>query len=213
MAVAPLNKFLTFSVPIVPGEQTIYSAPVGVSAIVLRAQVANVAKGETYPTVTVTHRRKTNKTGNTRDIRIVKNTEIPPEDALIVIDGRFVLERTALITDSLVISGSQTGIVSIFNCEYDEPTGITTIITWDYHNFSVGDEITMSDLKFTTAGDYMSDTDKAMIEQLRNWSKENARLEQIANRLEALVEKSARHEVLLEKMEKYSTQMSLMESK
>jgi len=71
----------------------------------------------------------------------------------------------------------------------------------------------MSDLKFTTAGDYMSDTDKAMIEQLRNWSKENARLEQIANRLEALVEKSARHEVLLEKMEKYSTQMSLMESK
>jgi len=71
----------------------------------------------------------------------------------------------------------------------------------------------MSDLKFTTAGDYMSDTDKAMIEQLRNWSKENARLEQIANRLEALVEKSARHEVLLEKMEKHSTQMSLMESK
>jgi hypothetical protein len=149
MAVAPLNKFLTFSVPIVPGEQTIYSAPVGVSAIVLRAQVANVAKGETYPTITVTHRRKTNKTGNIRDIRIVKNTEIPPEDALIVIDGRFVLERTALITDSLVISGSQTGIVSIFNCEYDEPTGITTIVTWDYHNFSVGDEITMSGLKFT----------------------------------------------------------------
>jgi hypothetical protein len=30
MAVAPLNKFLTFSVPVAPGEQVIYSTPVGV---------------------------------------------------------------------------------------------------------------------------------------------------------------------------------------
>ena len=41
MAVAPLNKFLTIAVPVAPGEQTIYTAPVGTSAIVLYAQVAN----------------------------------------------------------------------------------------------------------------------------------------------------------------------------
>lgn len=149
MAVAPLNKFLTFAVPVAPGEQVIYNAPVGVSAIVLRAQVSNVGIGETYPKITVTHRRKTNRTNNVRDTRIVKNTEIPPEDSLVVIDGRFVLERTATISDSLVIEGTQAGIVSIFDCKYHEPTGITTIVTWQYHNFKVGDEITMSGLKFT----------------------------------------------------------------
>tara|TARA_R110000796_G_scaffold76195_1_gene170609 strand:- start:259 stop:495 length:237 start_codon:yes stop_codon:yes gene_type:complete len=72
----------------------------------------------------------------------------------------------------------------------------------------------MSDLKFATAGDYsdymdaMSTiSDSAMVEQLRNWSTVNVRLEQIADRFEALVEKAARHEVLLEKVEKYSAQM------
>ena len=55
MAVAPLNKFLTIAVPVAPGEQTVYTAPTGVSAIVLYAQVSNVGIGETYPTVTFTH--------------------------------------------------------------------------------------------------------------------------------------------------------------
>jgi len=149
MAVAPLNKFLTFAVPVAPGEQVIYEAPVGVSAIVLRAAVANVGIGETYPRVTVIHRRKTNRTGNTRDTRIIKNAEIPPEDQLIVIDGRLVLERTALISDSIVISGITSGYVGIFTCGYDEPTGILTVVTSDPHNFVVGQEITMSGLEFS----------------------------------------------------------------
>ena len=51
MAVAPLNKFLTIAVPVAPGEQTVYTAPTGSSAIVLYAQVSNVGIGETYPTV------------------------------------------------------------------------------------------------------------------------------------------------------------------
>ena len=82
----------------------------------------------------------------------------------------------------------------------------------------------MSDLKFTTAGDYMSDShdrfntteitksDNAMIEQLRNWSDANSRLAQIADRFEALVEKAVRHEVLLKKVEKYSAQFKQAES-
>lgn len=149
MAVAPLNKFLTFAVPVAPGEQVIYEAPVGVSAIVLRAAVANVGIGETYPKVTVIHRRKTNRTGNTRDTRIIKNCEVPPEDQLLVIDGRLVLERTALISDSIVISGITSGYVGIFTCGYDEPTGILTVVTSDPHSFVAGQEITMSGLEFT----------------------------------------------------------------
>ena len=74
MAVAPLNKFLTIAVPVAPGEQTVYTVPVGISAILLYAQVANVGVN-TYPTVTLTHRRKSTSSrtnGNTRNIRLIK---------------------------------------------------------------------------------------------------------------------------------------------
>jgi hypothetical protein len=151
MAVAPVNKFLTIAVPVAPGEQTVYSTPTGVSSIILYAQVSNVGVN-TYPSITFTHRRRTNKTGNTRDIRIIKESEVPPNDSLIIIDGRLVLERTALISDSVVIRGTQTGIVTVTNCLYDTYTGITTITTSTAHNFVANDQVTMSGLNFTCTG-------------------------------------------------------------
>ena len=156
MAVAPLNKFLTIAVPVAPGEQTVYTTPVGVSAILLYAQVANVGVN-TYPTVSLTHRRKSTSArtaGNTRNIRVVKDVEIPPNDAVVIIDGRLVLERTAIITDSVVIKGTQAGIVTITNCVYDNNSGITTVTTQSVHNFNVGDEVTMSGLAFTCSGSF-----------------------------------------------------------
>lgn len=152
MAVAPLNKFLTIAVPVAPGEQTVYTTPVGVSAIVLYAQVSNVGIGDTYPTVTFTHRRTSTATrtsGNVRNNRLIKNVEVPPDDSLIIIDGRLVLERTAIVSDSIVIEGTQAGIVSVYNCKYDHTTGLTTVTTYGSHNFSIGDQITMSGLAFT----------------------------------------------------------------
>jgi hypothetical protein len=151
MAVAPVNKFLTIAVPVAPGEQTVYSTPTGVSSIILYAQVSNVGVN-TYPSVTFTHRRKTNKTGNSRDIRIIKESEVPPNDSLIIVDGRLVLERTALISDSVVIQGTQSGIVTVTGCLYDTYTGITTITTLTSHNFAANDQVTMSGLKFTCTG-------------------------------------------------------------
>jgi hypothetical protein len=154
MAVAPLNKFITIAVPVAPGEQTVYTTPVGVSAIILYAQVSNVAGITTYPTITFTHRRKSTASrtaGNTRNNRIVRDAEVPPNDSLIIIDGRLVLERTALISDSIVISGTQSGIVTVTDCKYTNTTGITTVTTLTPHNFNVGDEVTMSGLAFTCA--------------------------------------------------------------
>ena len=151
MAVSPLNKFITVAVPVAPGEQTIYTAPTGVSSIVLYASVSNVGI-DTYPSITFTHRREStaSKTlGNVRNIRIIKNAEIPPQDALVIIDGRLVLERSALIKDSIVINGVQDGIVAISTVQYDNTTGITTVETATPHGFDVDDEITMSGLKFT----------------------------------------------------------------
>jgi len=154
MAVAPLNKFITIAVPVAPGEQTVYTAPTGVSSIVLYASVANVGIN-TYPTVTFTHRRKStaSKTsGNTRNIRVIKEAEIPPNDSLVIIDGRLVLERTALIQDSVIIEGTQSGIVAVSTAQYDNNTGITTITTSTPHGFNVNDEVTMSGLAFTCNG-------------------------------------------------------------
>ena len=76
----------------------------GASSIVLYASVANVGIGDTYPTVTFTHRRTStaSKTsGNVRDTRVIKNGEIPPNDSLIIVDGRLVLERSSLKRDSV----------------------------------------------------------------------------------------------------------------
>ena len=151
MAVAPLNKFLTVAVPVAPGITTVYTTPTGVSAIVLFATVANVGIN-TYPTLTFTHRRRSTSTqtfGNTRNIRVIKEAEIPPNDSLVVIDGRLVLERTALISDSIVVSGVQSGIVSITDAVYDHVSGVATITTQENHNFNVDDEVTMSNLNFT----------------------------------------------------------------
>jgi hypothetical protein len=151
MAIAPVNKFLTIAVPVAPGEQTVYSTPTGVSSIILYAQVSNVGVN-TYPSITFTHRRKTNKTGNIRNIRVIKESEVPPNDSLIIIDGRLVLERTALISDSIVIQGTQSGIVTVTGCLYDTYTGITTVTTLTAHNFVVNDQITMSGLAFVCTG-------------------------------------------------------------
>ena len=158
MAIAPLNKFLTIAVPVAPGIQELYKAPVGTSAIVLAAQVAHVGVGNTFPRVTFTVRRTSTATrtaGNIRDNRIANEIEIPPNDALILIDGRLVLERTALVSDSLLINGVQSGITTINDVKYHHPTGLTTVTTLDPHGFSEGDKITMAGIAFTcpsTAG-------------------------------------------------------------
>lgn len=157
MAVAPLNKFRTIAVPVAPGVSTVYTAPTGTSAIVLFATVANVGIGTTYPKVTFTHQRKslaTRTSGNIRNHRIIKEAEIPPNDSLVVVEGRLVLERTALVQDSITISGIQSGIVDITNVVYDNNTGLTTV-TAPGHSFSVGDEVTMSGIAFTcSSGNY-----------------------------------------------------------
>ena len=148
MAIAPVNKFITIAVPVAPGEQVLYSTPTGRSSIILYAQVSNVAAASTFPKVSFTHRRKTNKTGYIRNNRIIKEAKVPPNDSLIIIDGRLVLQRDAIISDSVVIVGVQSGITSITNCLYDFNTGITTVTTLTNHNFSVGNQITMSGLSF-----------------------------------------------------------------
>jgi len=152
MAIAPVNKFVSIAVPVSPGLQKLYEVPTGTSALLLYTQVSNVGIGVTYPKVTFTQKRTSRSTGNTRDIRVVKDAEIPPNDAVILVDGRLVLEKTPLILDQLYIQGSQQGVGIITNVLYDEPSGIATVFTKTNHNFSVSNPITLSGIAFTCSG-------------------------------------------------------------
>ena len=152
MAIAPVNKFVSIAVPVAPGLQKLYEVPTGTSALLLYTQVANVGIGTTYPTVTFTQKRTSRSTGNTRDIRVVKDAEIPPNDAVILIDGRLVLEKTPLVLDQIYIQGTQEGVGIITDVTYDEPSGIATVFTKTDHNFNVTDPITLSGIAFTCSG-------------------------------------------------------------
>ena len=152
MAIAPVNKFVSISVPVAPGLQKLYEVPTGTSALLLYTQVANVGIGTTYPTVTFNIKRQSRSTGNTRDIRVIKDVEIPPNDAVILVDGRLVLEKTPLVLDQLYINGTQQGVGIITGVSYDEPSGIATVFTKTNHNFNVTDPITLSGIAFTCSG-------------------------------------------------------------
>ena len=151
MAIAPVNKFINIAVPVAPGAQKLYEVPTGTTSLLLYAQVANVGIN-TYPTVTFLQRREQRSTGNTRDIRVLKDVEIPPNDAVILVDGRMVLEKTPLVLDQIYITGTQENVGIITGVTYDEPTGIATVMCKDKHNFSVDDPITMGGIYFTCTG-------------------------------------------------------------
>ena len=152
MAIAPVNKFVSIAVPVAPGLQKLYEVPTGTSALLLYTQVSNVGIAVTYPTVTFVQKRTSRSTGNTRDIRVIKDAEIPPNDAVILIDGRLVLEKTPLVLDQIYVQGTQDGVGIITHVSYDEPSGIATIFTKENHNFTNGDPVTMSGIAFTCLG-------------------------------------------------------------
>ena len=152
MAIAPVNKFVSIAVPIAPGLQKLYEVPTGTSALLLYTQVSNVGIGNTYPTVTFIQKRTSRSTGNTRDVRIIKDAEIPPNDAVILVDGRLVLEKTPLVLDQIYVQGTQEGVGIIENVDYDEPSGIATITAKSAHNLNVTDPVTLAGIAFTCSG-------------------------------------------------------------
>jgi len=150
MAIAPVNKFISIAVPVAPGLQKLYEVPTGTSALVLYAQVANVGVG-TFPTVTFLQRRESRSTGLRRDIRVIKDVEIPPNDGVILVDGRMVLEKTPTTLDRIFISGVQSGVSTVTDVSYHEPLGVATVTTIGNHGFLKGDKITMGGIAFTCA--------------------------------------------------------------
>ena len=152
MAIAPVNKFVSIAVPVSPGLQKLYEVPTGTSALLLYTQVSNVAVGVTFPKVTFVQRRESRSTGNTRDVRVIKEVEIPPNDAVILVDGRLVLEKTPKVVDRIFVEGTQQNVGIITNVLYDEPSGIATVFTKEAHGFGANDPITLAGIAFTCSG-------------------------------------------------------------
>jgi hypothetical protein len=98
MAGLPLNKFKSVPLPVTTAVQTVYTAPLGITSIVLMAQVANVLPSAPAPTVSFSH--YSFKTGLTT--YIVYQATVPPNDALILLGGKLVLETG----DQISIQGS-----------------------------------------------------------------------------------------------------------
>lgn len=93
----PLNQFRTISAILYDYPQLLYTTPTEVATIILTAQVSNT--GEDYANVTFIHRSNI-LFGGTRiltDTELVRNFEIPKNDAASVIVGKIVLEEDQAI--------------------------------------------------------------------------------------------------------------------
>ena len=94
MAVLPLNSFRTITIPVTKTGQTfIYTCPVGVTAIILLVQIANI--GDDTAAVDFYHVHLTTKS------LLVKGALIPANDALNPLSGRLVIEEG----DSIFVQG------------------------------------------------------------------------------------------------------------
>lgn len=105
MAQQPLNTYRTVTGIVSTSNEEIYRTKTGYTSIVLYAQVANTGTG--VGTVTFYHQRenRTQSGVSTTQTEIIKDGAVIPNDALVLLDGRLVLERTALKTDSIRIVG------------------------------------------------------------------------------------------------------------
>lgn len=92
----PLNTFKTTTANVTTTVSTIYTAPAGVTTVILLAQVANI-HGSNSVTITANHVRGSNSTA------IIRNTVVPINDAVNLLTGKLILQTG----DSFTISASE----------------------------------------------------------------------------------------------------------
>lgn len=107
MAAVPLNRFRTIRKNIGINTVGIYTCPVGVSGIIILAQVTNITSDETPYQVTAIHSRPSESPS---DFKFANGTYIPANDSINLIpDGRLSLETN----DVIKVSASQNNKLNI----------------------------------------------------------------------------------------------------
>lgn len=99
MAAVALNSFKTIRKSITTSPVGIYTCPIGVSAIVLLAQVTNLTSNTTSQ-VTALHSRPSESPA---DYEFANGAYVPPNDSInLITDGRLTLDTN----DSIKVSAS-----------------------------------------------------------------------------------------------------------
>lgn len=89
MAQLALNSFKTKTLEVTTSEQTVYTAPVGYTSIILYSHITNV--GSSSATFTISHYRNSTQT------EIIKDGTVPINDAYIPLQGKLVLETGDIV--------------------------------------------------------------------------------------------------------------------
>ena len=105
MATLPLNSFKTLAFELTTSTQTIYETPADLTTIVLGAQVTNIGS------VPVTVRFTLVK--NSTNFVMLKDFEIPVNDAAEATTGKLVIETGASVTASAGANNSVNLVLSI----------------------------------------------------------------------------------------------------
>jgi hypothetical protein len=94
MAVGALNTFKTVTANVTTSLETIYTAPSSYTGIVLMAQISNISENTSNVTFVLT--------ANTADYELLKQFDIPRNDAISGTVGKLIIEEG----NSVKISGS-----------------------------------------------------------------------------------------------------------
>jgi len=100
MALIPLNKYKTQTAVLSTNTTaTVYTAPIGVTSIILMAQVSNVTTQTQYVTLIHSRNRRVppDARGNNEQLagiktELVRNYAIPRDDAASLVTGKLILE-------------------------------------------------------------------------------------------------------------------------
>ncbi len=131
MAQLPLNKFLTKTVMVTTSSNyfnysggtttTVYTAPIGVTSIILMAQLANLASSGTELVSFIHHRNRpvlADAQGNGAqpaniDSYLVKDFAVPANDAASVLSGKLIIESLDSIRAYAENSGTVQLVLSV----------------------------------------------------------------------------------------------------
>jgi len=103
----PLNTFRTLAYRITTTELSLDAVPVGISRIVLGAQASNLS---THPlTVTFTLVK------NSIDYILLKDFEIPSNDAADLINGKLILEQGCILKIQASVDGVSNLVLSVLD--------------------------------------------------------------------------------------------------
>jgi len=105
----PLNTFKTIAANVTTGQTLLYTTPVETATIILTAQVSNITQNA--GNVTFIHRSNVLVNGSriVTDTELVKDFDIPANDASSVIVGKIVLEED----QAVLVRGSANATMKI----------------------------------------------------------------------------------------------------